>query len=62
MQDRRGHAREGDRSAVGAGQGVSGAQGASDAEIGRRLGVAHTTVSRGLGPRRQAQAGDDAAS
>jgi len=27
------------------------AQGASDAEIGRRLGVAHTTISRGLGPR-----------
>ena len=26
-------------------------QGASDAEVGRRLGVAHTTVSRGLGPR-----------
>src|SRR5208282_2972177 len=37
-------------------------QGASDAEIGRRLGVAHTTVSRGLGPRGQAPAGDDAAS
>ncbi len=37
-------------------------QGASDAEVGRRLGVAHTTVSRGLGPRGQAQAGDDAAS
>ena len=36
-------------------------QGASDAEIGRRLGVAHTTVSRGLGPRGQAPAGDDAA-
>ena len=30
------------------------AQGASDAEIGRRLGVAHTTVGRGLGPRGQA--------
>ena len=30
------------------------AQGASDAEIGRRLGVANTTVGRGLGPRRQA--------
>src|SRR5216683_2314977 len=29
------------------------AQGASDAEIGRRLGVAHTTISRGLGPRGQ---------
>ena len=29
------------------------AQGASDAEIGRRLEVAHTTVSRGLGPREQ---------
>jgi hypothetical protein len=36
-------------------------QGASDAEIGRRLGVAHTTVSRGLGPRGPAPAGDDAA-
>jgi len=36
-------------------------QGASDAEIGRRLGVAHTTVSRGLGPRGQAPAGGDAA-
>ena len=31
-------------------------QGVSDAEIGRRLGVAHTTVSRGLGPRGQAPA------
>ena len=30
------------------------AQGASDAEIGRRLGVAHTTVGRALGPREQA--------
>src|SRR5271166_769099 len=30
------------------------AQGASDAEIGRRLKVAHTTISRGLGPRGQA--------
>ena len=30
------------------------AQGASDAEIGRRLKVAHTTISRGLGPRAQA--------
>ena len=29
-------------------------QGVSDAEIGRRLGVAHTTVSRALGPRGQA--------
>src|SRR5260370_3810211 len=29
------------------------AQGASDAEIGRRLEVAHTTISRGLGPREQ---------
>ena len=29
------------------------AQGASDAEIGRRLQVAHTTISRGLGPRGQ---------
>ena len=33
-------------------------QGASDAEIGRRLGVANTTVGRGLGPRGQALAGD----
>ena len=32
------------------------AQGASDAEIGRRLQVAHTTISRGLGPRGQAPA------
>src|SRR5271166_1986438 len=31
-------------------------QDVSDAEIGRRLGVAHTTVSRGLGPRGQAPA------
>jgi hypothetical protein len=31
-------------------------QGASDAEIGRRLGVANTTVGRGLGPRGQAPA------
>ena len=31
-------------------------QGVSDAEIGRRLGIAHTTVSRGLGPRGQAPA------
>jgi hypothetical protein len=31
-------------------------QGASDAEIGRRLGVAHTTIGRGLGPRGQAPA------
>ena len=30
------------------------ARGASDAEIGRRLKVAHTTISRGLGPRGQA--------
>jgi len=36
-------------------------QGASDAEIGRRLGVANTTVGRGLGLRGQALAGDDAA-
>ena len=36
-------------------------QGASDAEIGRRLGVANTTVGRGLGPRGQAPAGDGAA-
>ncbi|HLQ52962.1 MAG TPA: hypothetical protein VK162_01680 [Streptosporangiaceae bacterium] len=34
------------------------AQEVSDAEIGRRLGVAHTTISRGLGPRGQAPAGD----
>jgi hypothetical protein len=34
------------------------AQGASDAEIGRRLQVAHTTISRGLGPRKQAPARD----
>ena len=33
-------------------------QGASDAEIGRRLGVANTTVGRGLGPRGQALAGN----
>ena len=33
-------------------------QGASDAEIGRRLGVANTTVGRGLGPRGQAPAGN----
>jgi hypothetical protein len=32
-------------------------QGVSDAEIGRRLGVANTTVGRGLGPRGQAPAG-----
>jgi hypothetical protein len=31
-------------------------QGASDAEIGRRLGVANTTVGRSLGPRGQAPA------
>jgi hypothetical protein len=30
------------------------AQGVSDAEIGRRLKVAHTTISRGLGPRDRA--------
>jgi hypothetical protein len=36
-------------------------QGASDAEIGRRLGVANTTVGRGLGLRGQAPAGDDPA-
>jgi transposase len=34
------------------------AQGASDAEIGRRLGVAHTTIGRALGPREQAPARD----
>src|SRR5450759_4198764 len=37
------------------------AQGVSDAETGRRLGVANTTVSRGLAPRGQAPAGDEAA-
>ena len=31
-------------------------QGVSDAETGRRLGVAHTTIGRGLGPRGQAPA------
>ena len=36
------------------------AGGASDAEIGRRLGVAHTTVSRRLGPRGQPGAGEPA--
>lgn len=36
-------------------------QGASDAEIGRRLGVANTTVGRALGPRGQVPAGDDPA-
>src|SRR5271169_5417943 len=34
------------------------AQGISDAEIGRQLGVAHTTISRRLGPRGQGPAGD----
>ena len=34
------------------------AQGASDAEIGRRLGVAHTTISRRLGPPEQTPAPD----
>ena len=34
------------------------AQGASDAEIGRRLQVAHTTIGRALGPREQAPAGN----
>ncbi len=33
------------------------AQGASDAQIGRQLGVAHTTISRRLGPRGQAAGG-----
>ena len=33
------------------------AAGASDAEIGRRLGVAHTTISRAPGPRGRASAG-----
>ena len=32
-------------------------QGVSDAETGRRLGVAHTTISRRLGPRGQGPAG-----
>ena len=32
------------------------AEGASDAEIGRRLGVAHTTIGRGLGKRQDADA------
>jgi len=36
-------------------------QGASDAEIGRRLGVANTTVGRGLGPRGRAPAPGGAA-
>ena len=40
---------------MGAGAGRGGRQGASDAEIGRRLGVAHTTISRRLGPREQAR-------
>ena len=35
------------------------ARGASDAEIGRQLGVAHTTVSRRLGPRGQAAGGGE---
>jgi len=35
------------------------AQGASDAEIGRQLGVAHTTVSRRLGPRGQTAGGGE---
>ena len=34
------------------------AQDVSDAEIGRRLGVAHTTISRRLGPRGQGPARD----
>ena len=33
------------------------AQGASDAQIGRQLGVAHTTISRRLGPRGPAAGG-----
>ena len=32
------------------------AEGASDAEIGRRLGVAHTTIGRGLGKRQETAA------
>jgi transposase len=35
------------------------ARGASDAEIGRQLGVAHTTISRRLGPRGQAAGGGE---
>ena len=35
------------------------AQGASDAQIGRQLGVAHTTISRRLGPRGQAAGGGE---
>ena len=34
------------------------AEGASDAEISRRLGVAHTTIGRGLGKRKDPAAGD----
>jgi len=37
------------------------AQDVSDAEIGRRLGIAHTTVSRGLGPRGQEPGREDSA-
>ena len=37
------------------------AQDVSDAEIGRRLGIAHTTVSRGLGPRGQETGREDSA-
>jgi hypothetical protein len=37
------------------------AQDVSDAEIGRRLGVAHTTVGRALGPRGQAPGRDGGA-
>jgi transposase len=35
------------------------ARGASDAEIGRQLGVAHTTISRRLGPRGQVAGGGE---
>ena len=35
------------------------ARGASDAQIGRQLGVAHTTISRRLGPRGQAASGGE---
>ncbi len=37
------------------------AEDVSDAEIGRRLGVAHTTIGRGLGPRGQVPGRDDEA-
>jgi hypothetical protein len=50
------HARPGRPSRLGGPDWASAAawrgQGLSDTEIGRRLGIAHTTVSRRLGPRR----------